>query len=113
MSYAGHVVRRASLSEASGTLRRMTSVTAHDYAWIHNSPLFGLMTEFGHTLTLVRGRTPREVRGGRRPGRVLRRGRLRCAGGKRAPQMARGIHTRRPDPPAAGRRLPSDPGGRV
>ncbi|MGA5344424.1 DUF6461 domain-containing protein [Streptomyces griseoincarnatus] len=39
----------------------MTSVTAHDYIWIRTSPLFALMTEWGYTLTLVRGSTPREV----------------------------------------------------
>ncbi|MEU9755864.1 DUF6461 domain-containing protein [Streptomyces althioticus] len=39
----------------------MNSVTAHDYAWIRTSPLFALMTEWGYSLTLVRGSTPREV----------------------------------------------------
>ncbi|MEV4874680.1 DUF6461 domain-containing protein [Streptomyces cyaneofuscatus] len=39
----------------------MNSVTAHDYAWIRTSPLFGHMMENGYTLTLIRGRTPREV----------------------------------------------------
>ncbi|NEA62087.1 DUF6461 domain-containing protein [Streptomyces sp. SID12488] len=39
----------------------MNSVTAHDYAWIRTSPLFRHMTESGYTLTLIRGRTPREV----------------------------------------------------
>lgn len=49
------------LSEASGTLRRMNLVTAHDYAWIRTSPLFRHMVESGYTLTLIQGRTPREV----------------------------------------------------
>lgn len=49
------------LSEASGTLRHMNSVTAHDYAWIRTSPLFRHMTESGYTLTLIRGRSPQEV----------------------------------------------------
>ncbi|WP_020123927.1 DUF6461 domain-containing protein [Streptomyces canus] len=39
----------------------MTLVTAHDYAWIRTSPLFHHMMESGYTLTLVRGRPPREV----------------------------------------------------
>ncbi|MBT2429344.1 hypothetical protein J7F02_27925 [Streptomyces sp. ISL-112] len=39
----------------------MNSVTAHDYAWTHTSPLFRHMMGSGYTLTLVRGRTPREV----------------------------------------------------
>ncbi|KUN29722.1 hypothetical protein AQJ23_02925 [Streptomyces antibioticus] len=39
----------------------MNSVTAHDYAWIRTSPLFRHMRESGYTLTLIRGRTPREV----------------------------------------------------
>ncbi|MGC5562205.1 DUF6461 domain-containing protein [Streptomyces sp. FR-108] len=39
----------------------MNSVTAHDYAWIRTSQLFRHMTENGYTLTLIRGRTPREV----------------------------------------------------
>ncbi|MFI6435295.1 DUF6461 domain-containing protein [Streptomyces sp. NPDC050759] len=39
----------------------MNSVTAHDYAWIHTSPLFRHMMASGYTLTLIRGRTPREV----------------------------------------------------
>ncbi|MFJ6797317.1 DUF6461 domain-containing protein [Streptomyces sp. NPDC091268] len=39
----------------------MNSVTAHDYAWIRTSPLFRHMVESGYTLTLIRGRTPREV----------------------------------------------------
>ncbi|MER6689483.1 DUF6461 domain-containing protein [Streptomyces minutiscleroticus] len=39
----------------------MNTVTAHDYAWIRTSPLFRSMMESGYTLTLVRGRTPREV----------------------------------------------------
>lgn len=49
------------MSEASGTLRHMNSVTAHDYTWIRTSPLFRHMMEGGYTLTLIRGRTPREV----------------------------------------------------
>ena len=49
------------LSEVSGTLRRMNSVTAHDYAWIRTSPVFRHMTRSGYTLTLVRGWAPREV----------------------------------------------------
>lgn len=49
------------LSEASGTLRRMNLVTAHNYAWIRTSPLFRHMVESGYTLTLIQGRTPREV----------------------------------------------------
>jgi len=49
------------MSEASGTLRPMNLVTAHDYAWIRTSPLFRHMTQSGYTLTLIRGRTPREV----------------------------------------------------
>lgn len=39
----------------------MTSVTAHDYAWIRTSPLFRHMWESGYTLTLIQGRSPREV----------------------------------------------------
>ncbi|MEW2400943.1 DUF6461 domain-containing protein [Streptomyces sp. NPDC046862] len=39
----------------------MNLVTAHDYAWIRTSPLFRHMMESGYTLTLIRGRTPREV----------------------------------------------------
>ena len=39
----------------------MNLVTAHDYAWIRTSPLFRRMMESGYTLTLIRGRTPREV----------------------------------------------------
>ncbi|WP_404195762.1 DUF6461 domain-containing protein [Streptomyces tauricus] len=39
----------------------MNSVTAQDYAWIRTSPLFRHMMESGYTLTLIRGRTPREV----------------------------------------------------
>ncbi|MFE7569084.1 DUF6461 domain-containing protein [Streptomyces sp. NPDC057539] len=39
----------------------MNLVTARDYAWIRTSPLFRLMMESGYTLTLIRGRTPREV----------------------------------------------------
>ncbi|MFD3622389.1 DUF6461 domain-containing protein, partial [Streptomyces sp. NPDC058676] len=39
----------------------MNLVTAHDYAWIPTSPLFRHMMESGYTLTLIRGRTPREV----------------------------------------------------
>ncbi|MET8422127.1 DUF6461 domain-containing protein [Streptomyces sp. NPDC005134] len=39
----------------------MTSVTAHDYAWIRSSPLFRYALETGYTLTLVRGVAPREV----------------------------------------------------
>jgi hypothetical protein len=39
----------------------MTSVTAHDYAWIRSSALFGYALETGYTLSLVRGVAPREV----------------------------------------------------
>ncbi|GAA2258897.1 hypothetical protein GCM10010145_33900 [Streptomyces ruber] len=39
----------------------MNSVTAHDYAWIRTSSLFRHMMDSGYTLTLIRGRTPREV----------------------------------------------------
>jgi hypothetical protein len=39
----------------------MNLVTAHDYAWIRTSSLFRHMMESGYTLTLIRGRTPREV----------------------------------------------------
>ncbi|MEU2247496.1 DUF6461 domain-containing protein [Streptomyces sp. NPDC019224] len=39
----------------------MNSVTAHDYAWIHTSPLFGHAMENGYALTLIRGRSPHEV----------------------------------------------------
>ncbi|PSM42425.1 hypothetical protein C6Y14_14460 [Streptomyces dioscori] len=39
----------------------MNSVTAHDYAWIRPSLIFRHMMESGYTLTLIRGRTPREV----------------------------------------------------
>ncbi|MGW6158984.1 DUF6461 domain-containing protein [Streptomyces sp. NPDC055144] len=39
----------------------MNLVTAHDYAWIRTSPLFRHMLESAYTLTLIRGRTPREV----------------------------------------------------
>ncbi|MGW1463634.1 DUF6461 domain-containing protein [Streptomyces sp. NPDC002308] len=39
----------------------MNSVTAHDYAWIRNSPLLDRMLEWGYTLTLIRGRSPHEV----------------------------------------------------
>lgn len=39
----------------------MNSVTAHDYAWIRNSPLFDHLLEWGYTLTFIRGRSPREV----------------------------------------------------
>ncbi|MEU0742662.1 DUF6461 domain-containing protein [Streptomyces sp. NPDC006134] len=39
----------------------MNLVTAHDYAWIRTSPLFRHMLEGGYTLTLIRGRDPREV----------------------------------------------------
>lgn len=49
------------MSEAPGTLPRMNLVTAHDYAWIRASQLFRHMLESGYTLTLIRGRTPREV----------------------------------------------------
>lgn len=38
----------------------MTSVTAHDYAWIRSSPLFRHALETGYTLTVVRGVTPDE-----------------------------------------------------
>ncbi|MFJ2766550.1 DUF6461 domain-containing protein [Streptomyces sp. NPDC087300] len=39
----------------------MNLVTAHDYAWIRTSQLFRHMMESGYTLTLIRGRAPREV----------------------------------------------------
>ncbi|MFG2604791.1 DUF6461 domain-containing protein [Streptomyces sp. NPDC048514] len=39
----------------------MNLVTAHDYTWIRPSPLFRHAMESGYTLTLIRGRTPREV----------------------------------------------------
>ncbi|GAB2814504.1 hypothetical protein GCM10027073_53200 [Streptomyces chlorus] len=39
----------------------MTSVTAHDYAWIPSSPFFRYALEAGYTLTLVRGVAPGEV----------------------------------------------------
>ncbi|WP_327278458.1 DUF6461 domain-containing protein (plasmid) [Streptomyces sp. NBC_01224] len=39
----------------------MTSVTAHDYAWIRSSPFFRYALETGYTLTLVRGVAPGEV----------------------------------------------------
>ncbi|MFB8354362.1 DUF6461 domain-containing protein [Streptomyces niveus] len=39
----------------------MNSVTAHDYAWIRASPLFRHAMESGYALTLIQGRTPREV----------------------------------------------------
>ncbi|MFJ3667211.1 DUF6461 domain-containing protein [Streptomyces sp. NPDC090106] len=39
----------------------MNPVTANDYAWIRTSPLFRHMLECGYTLTLIKGRTPREV----------------------------------------------------
>ncbi|MFE9881518.1 DUF6461 domain-containing protein [Streptomyces sp. NPDC005784] len=39
----------------------MTSVTAHDYAWIRSSPLFGHALDVGYTLALVRGVVPGEV----------------------------------------------------
>ncbi|MEU3527170.1 DUF6461 domain-containing protein [Streptomyces sp. NPDC038707] len=39
----------------------MNPVTAHDYAWIRTSPLFRHMMGSGYTLTLIRGRSPREV----------------------------------------------------
>ncbi|MEU0040214.1 DUF6461 domain-containing protein [Streptomyces sp. NPDC006333] len=39
----------------------MTLVTAHDYTWIRASLLFRRMMESGYTLTLISGRTPREV----------------------------------------------------
>ncbi|MGW1543952.1 DUF6461 domain-containing protein [Streptomyces sp. NPDC002309] len=39
----------------------MNLVTAHDYAWIRTSPLFGHAMASGYTLTLIRGRSPREV----------------------------------------------------
>ncbi len=49
------------MSEASGTLRRMNMVIAHDYAWIRTSQLFRHAMESGYTLTLIQGRTPHEV----------------------------------------------------
>ncbi|MFB7575391.1 DUF6461 domain-containing protein [Streptomyces sp. NPDC056165] len=39
----------------------MTSVTAHDYAWIRSSQFFRYALEAGYTLTLVRGVAPGEV----------------------------------------------------
>ncbi|MFG2129511.1 DUF6461 domain-containing protein [Streptomyces sp. NPDC048751] len=39
----------------------MTSVTAHDYAWIHTSPLFRHARDIGYSMTLVRGVAPEEV----------------------------------------------------
>ncbi|MGW7545650.1 DUF6461 domain-containing protein [Streptomyces sp. NPDC054770] len=39
----------------------MNLVTAHDYAWIRTSPLFRHMMDSGYTLTLIRGRSVREV----------------------------------------------------
>ncbi|MGW6962227.1 DUF6461 domain-containing protein [Streptomyces chartreusis] len=39
----------------------MNLVTALDYAWIRTSPLFRHMMESGYTVTLIRGRTAREV----------------------------------------------------
>ncbi|MER5940164.1 DUF6461 domain-containing protein [Streptomyces sp. NPDC001928] len=39
----------------------MTSVTAHDYAWIRSSPLFRHALESGYTLTLVQGVAPGDV----------------------------------------------------
>lgn len=39
----------------------MTSVTAHDYAWIHTSPSFRYAREIGYSMTLVRGVDPEEV----------------------------------------------------
>ncbi|AOR29965.1 hypothetical protein BFF78_01700 [Streptomyces fodineus] len=39
----------------------MTSVTAHDYAWIRSSSLFRYGLETGYTLTLVRSVAPTEV----------------------------------------------------
>ncbi|MFF9408157.1 DUF6461 domain-containing protein [Streptomyces anandii] len=39
----------------------MNLATAHDYAWIRTSPLFRHMMEGGYTLTLIQGRSPREV----------------------------------------------------
>ncbi|MFD5814156.1 DUF6461 domain-containing protein [Streptomyces sp. NPDC127038] len=39
----------------------MNLVTAHDYAWIRTSPLVRHMMESGYTLTLIRGRSPKEV----------------------------------------------------
>lgn len=57
----------------------MNSVTAHDYAWTRTSPLFRHMMESGYTLTLIRGRAPREVLRAMEPastvnGRVVTRG---------------------------------------
>lgn len=49
------------LSGAAGRLCRMTSVTAHDYAWIGSSPLFRYALETGYTLALVRGVAPTEA----------------------------------------------------
>ncbi|MFF7362772.1 DUF6461 domain-containing protein [Streptomyces sp. NPDC008125] len=39
----------------------MNSVTAHDYAWIRNSPLFDHMLDGGYTVTLIQRRSPHEV----------------------------------------------------
>lgn len=39
----------------------MTSVTAHDYAWIRSSPVFRRAMDTGYTLTAVRGVAPDEV----------------------------------------------------
>lgn len=39
----------------------MTSVTAHDYAWIRSTPWFGYALDAGYTLTLTRGASPNEV----------------------------------------------------
>ncbi|WP_331749543.1 DUF6461 domain-containing protein (plasmid) [Streptomyces sp. NBC_00984] len=39
----------------------MTSVTAHDYAWIRSSPFFRYALETGYALTLVHGVAPGEV----------------------------------------------------
>ncbi|MFF4148353.1 DUF6461 domain-containing protein [Streptomyces sp. NPDC001698] len=36
----------------------MTSVTAHDYAWMRSSQFFRYALEAGYTLTLVRGVAP-------------------------------------------------------
>ncbi|MFG2429755.1 DUF6461 domain-containing protein [Streptomyces sp. NPDC048590] len=39
----------------------MNSVTAQDHSWIRTSQLIRHMRESGYTLTLIRGRSPREV----------------------------------------------------
>lgn len=55
------VRQSTALSVAAGRLCRMTSVTAHDYAWIRSARLFRYALGVGYTLTLVRGVAPSEV----------------------------------------------------